>query len=208
MPEDYTLGFDAIHDSLAELVQRDTATRSGAWTEEERVQVTALVRNTYCLLERLSKQGSLRARTHVREIEELAKRHLGHRAVLFEALEEDGDCSGDQRSSAPLDAFLRGFRFIVRGLAVEFPGPVGCEPEPGSPQAEKEYIARRLGRTRKGLESYVSKWRQRFGQDPPWVTRHAGTPWLPDVEAFERWRRTSEGAKATVRRRRGRPPST
>lgn len=79
---------------------------------------------------------------------------------------------------------------------------------PKSPEDLKEELAIRLGRTRAGLENYVSEWRRIYRQDLPWVVRHTGLPWIPDVTQFETWIKTSEGVKAVVKRQRGRPPKT
>ncbi len=82
-------------------------------------------------------------------------------------------------------------------------GPQGILPR--TPEQERDYIAKRLGRTRGGLDSFVSLWKAENFKDLPWVVRKPGLPWLPDLQAFERWRTTPEGSKATIRPRRGRP---
>ncbi len=113
------------------------------------------------------------------------------------------DCAEDAR------ALIRELSERLRSLLALIDGHTGTcssfssggEPRE-SPAEEKDFIARRLGRTRAGLESYVVKYRARFGQDPPWVVRKPGLPWLPDVEVFEAWRKTTEGDKAVPKRKR------
>jgi hypothetical protein len=75
---------------------------------------------------------------------------------------------------------------------------------PKSPDKLKEEIAIRLGRTPAGLNNYVSEWQGKYGKDLPWVIRKNGLPWLPDMERFEKWLKSTEGNKA-IKKKRGRP---
>jgi hypothetical protein len=90
-------------------------------------------------------------------------------------------------------------------LLAEDTGAIEEEPS-DTPAAERAYVARRLGRSKAGLESFVSEWRSVQRADLPFVVRKPGLPWLVDMTKFEEWRRSSEGAKATVKRKAGRPP--
>lgn len=85
------------------------------------------------------------------------------------------------------------------------PRPLPNGESPDSPAGEKAYICRRLGRTRSGFDSLIQSYRQEFKADPPFVVRKPGSQWIPNVEAFEEWRKTSEGKKSIVKRKRGRP---
>lgn len=73
-----------------------------------------------------------------------------------------------------------------------------------TPQQEREYIAIRLGRQPHTLSEWIWQWKQEHGELPPWAIPKGKNSWYPDLEAFERWRRTPEGSKA--RKIRQRPP--
>jgi hypothetical protein len=76
-----------------------------------------------------------------------------------------------------------------------------------TPADTKSYVAKRLGRKSiASLNTFVSKWKRSQGQYPPWVVTKPGLAWTVNTDAFERWLITTEGDKAKVKRKPGRPP--
>ena len=173
---------------------------------EWRHKVTAVLVATFRLLEGLP--GTRRA-THVKTLEGQLSDHLGHTMVLFryKLLPPSPDPAYLKAASKAYTTFLESFMEFCWALTQEFPGAEVPQPE-GHPDQEREYVAMRVGRTRGGVDSYVSEWRSERGMDLPWVIRKPGLPWLVDLARFEEWRRSSEGEKATLRRKAGRPPKS
>ena len=46
------------------------------------------------------------------------------------------------------------------------------------------------------LETFVSTWHKKHGQDLRWVIRKPGIKWFVDTEVLDQWLKTSEGEKA------------
>ncbi len=198
-------GFENLHVRLRSiqhhvLDDQLAHTRVAKWTREHRDQVTIVVRETLQLLEA---QMPERRATNVRRLEGILQQHLQHHSIVFEFRYGSGQCSAEQGMVVYENACQALLSFLW-SLKEEYP-EASVAPANGSPDAEKEYIARRLGRTKAGLETFVSKWRHEFRVDLPWVVRKPLLVWLPDLAAFEKWRTTSEGEKGLVTRRPGRP---
>ena len=204
------IGFHRLHEEIRPLLceRRTVELPDGGTiaesTKEWCYKVTAIIVATFRLLEGVP---TGRRTTHQKGLEALLQQHLGHPTVLFRyKLQRPSDDPGYLRaaSSAYTD-FLMAFNEYLWGLTQEFPNAEVPQPE-GHPDREREYVAMRLGRGRSGLDSFVSEWRSEQGADLPFVVRKPGLPWLVDLAKFEEWRRSSEGAKATVKRKAGRPP--
>jgi hypothetical protein len=169
------------------------------WGGEAVEEVTNIMRETFGLFGEIN---TTRAEGHQKEIEGLLREFLGHSKVVFGPDDELHFQCSEVELHARMDACSEAVLEKLKELAIEFPHLAAEYKKVHTPEEEKNYIAQRLGRTRRSLDVYVSDRKANTGQDLPWVIRKPGLPWLPDIEAFEEWRKTHEGQK-----KRGRPRS-
>ncbi len=173
------------------------------WTREDREQVTSIIRETFTLLDG---QKSARKSTYANALEDCIERHLHHRMVIFKF---GFGCprprgAGQKEEMEAYEACAEEIMALLWALTTEFTN-ANAPALKGSPDSDREYIALRLGRTRGGVDQFVSEWRSEHGVDLPWVVRKLGLPWLANLAEFERWRATSERLQAPLKRPRGRP---
>lgn len=179
---------------------------AGEWTDPERDFATKILGHTFGLLSKLEQDGCERASVYSSDLISSLEEYLQHRRPEFAVA--DGVLIApewhlnDHFVAHQYDQFANELVRNLRNLAREFPDAVLAAPLLGSVWAEREYVARRIGRSLSGLEDYVSNFKAQYREDLPWVIRKENLKWHPNIELFEEWYKTPEGAKA--RKKRGR----
>lgn len=212
MSQTVRIGFRKLHEEMrSKLGSRDSIQLDdGSWigdiSRAWRSTITDSLAETFRLIQEVPEP---RRSTHTKALEDLLQQYLGHRTVLcrYRKSPRTESPAWKTEASEALSHFAMTFYDYLWALAEEFP-EVDIELPEGHPDAERDYVATRLGRTRSGLDSYVSEWRSKNQMDLTWVIRKPGLPWLVNLSKFEEWRSSSEGAKATVKRKPGRPPKS
>jgi len=194
--------FGELHEKFFELC-RQLPSRDGEhggekiWDDDSRKEASRIVKRAVEILDQVD---SSLAKSYLTEITNIQESCF-HRSTLSFGVKtayrhEMESREGKTDWTRELNAAAEEYRNLLRKMCGELGHVKFQDMHPDSMDAQKLHIAYRLGKKNlDSLNTFVSSWKSTQEQDLPWVIRKPGVSWIPNMNRFEEWLKTSEGGK-------------